>query len=80
MLSGIFQTPQSFTIDDVSCHSGDEKIAQPAIENNFRRDTRIGTAYKRGERGLSAGEFFAPSSVLVGVTQVAFDKSAVARD
>jgi hypothetical protein len=52
-----------------ACHvarvANDEQIANSAIENNFRRNSRIGAGKDRRGRMLTANKLFAPGRIPV---------------
>src|SRR3954471_12564277 len=43
--------------DDVACHANNEQVAEPLIENQFGRNSRVGAAEYDCKRRLSFGDF-----------------------
>ena len=46
--------------DDVACDADDEQIAEPLVEDDFRRHSRVRASEDDRERLLAAGDFRAP--------------------
>lgn len=80
VLDRVLETAEQVIVEHIAGDSHHEKIADPLIEDELGRDTRVGAADDRGERVLLLGGLGATRRILVRSQRVTGDEALIPFD
>ena len=61
---GVFEAAHNRVGDDLSSVSDDEQVAEALVEDDLRREARVGTAEERGTGALTSGQLVTTLDIL----------------
>ena len=77
MIDCVFDTAQTFIVDYIACHSDDEQIAEPLVEDDLGWHARVRAADDDGKRVLNVCQFCTTFRRLTGMLQIATGVAAI---